>query len=70
MGQKEIKKTIFFLMTAVLLSSVTPPEVKDSELEEVYGGFVKPVNLPSKTGLQKIILWDEKNDYNRCCNKN
>ncbi|MDQ7055927.1 MAG: hypothetical protein Q9M89_05430 [Persephonella sp.] len=57
-----MKKKIFSLLFGtVILASVNNikiSEVKDRELEEVYGGFYRTKIETGKN--QKIILWDEK----------
>jgi len=54
-------KTIFLGMLITAQISSSPPEVKDSELEEVYGGYLGTgIQVPFNPTSDKIILWDEK----------
>jgi len=55
------RKIVSLLFGTVILASINNvkvSEVKDRELEEVYGGFYQIKIEPGKN--QKIILWDEK----------
>ncbi len=62
----KILKTIFLGMLITAQISSNPPEVKDTELEEVYGGYLKTdLQIPLQSTPEKIILWDEKRAIQR-----
>lgn len=59
-------KTVF--LGVLIVSQITSnlSEVKDSELEEVYGGYLRAdLQTPLQTTTEKIILWDEKRDLQK-----
>lgn len=54
-------KTIFLGVLITAQISSNPPEVKDSELGDIYGGYLRTdIQIPLKSIPEKIILWDEK----------
>ncbi|SNZ02597.1 hypothetical protein SAMN06265182_0160 [Persephonella hydrogeniphila] len=67
---KKIAVILTVITVTVQTGNETQKEIKDAELEEVYGGFLKPRIISPFQDNQKIILWDEKGSLPDGKNKN
>jgi len=67
---KKVLTVLLGITVAVQIETEIKKEIKDSELEEVYGGFFKANIVSPLQDSQKIILWDEKSGLPDGKNKN